>query len=204
MDMHKERCLHLARSLSMAPNDDVTTLLAEARQGDPRAHARLAEVVYADLHRLAHAILRGGRSNPTICTTVLVNESWLRLAGGRQMSYESRNHFYHTAARAMRTILVDYARGRAAQKRGGNWQRSPLDDVLHNVEIDRIDLLAIDDALAQLEQLNPRRSQIVELRFFGGLSVEQVAHALELSKSTVESEWRFARIWLHRKLADCD
>jgi len=187
--------------MSDEPVDDVTELLAAAGHGDGRAAGRLAELVYAELKRLAHAVLRGQRSSATLCTTALVNESWMRLVGGRDVAYESRAHFYRTAARAMRTILIDYARHRSAAKRGGAWQRAPLDDLVDSIEVDRIDLLALDDALTRLEKLSARRSSIVELRFFGGLSIAETAHVLGVSHGTVENDWQFARAWLHRAIA---
>jgi RNA polymerase sigma-70 factor, ECF subfamily len=183
------------------PAEDVTTLLSEAGQGDPRAMTRLAEVVYDELRGLAHAILDRQMSHQTLRTTALVNEAWLRMVGDRNVAYENRTHFFRTAARAMRTILIDYARTRSAQKRGGAWKRSPLDDVVDTVEVDQVDLIALDDALTKLEALSPRRSEVVELRFFGGLSIAETARVLDVSHGTVENDWNFARAWLHREIA---
>lgn len=180
--------------------DDVTGLLAAAGRGDDRAAQRLGEVVYAELRRLAHAILRPNHRDQTIHTTALVNEAWMRLTGGREAAYESSAHFYRTAARAMRTILIDYARARAAHKRGGTWRRSPLDDLVDAVTVDRVDLIALDEAMTRLEAISPRRCRVVELRFFGGLSIEQTARVLGVSHGTVENDWHFARVWLHRAI----
>lgn len=181
--------------------EDLTTLLAAAGRGDDEAASRLAEVVHDELRRLAHAILRHERPNQTLHTTALVNEAWMRVAGGRDVEYESSAHFYRTAARAMRTILIDYARARGAQKRGSAWQRTPLEALVDAVAVDQVDLIALDSAMTQLEALSPRRSQVVELRYFGGLSIEQTARVLGVSHGTVENDWNFARTWLHRAIA---
>lgn len=179
---------------------DITHLLNAAAEGDFEAAEHLSEVVYNELRRLAHAILKHNQPDQTLRTTALVNEAWLRLAGGHKASYKDSRHFYRTASKAMRSILIDYARTRKAKKRGGSWQRTPLDNFVDAVEFDQIDLVALDDALAKLEAINPRRCQVVELRFFAGLSIEQTARALDVSHGTVESDWHFARIWLHRAI----
>lgn len=179
---------------------DVTGLLAAAGRGDRDAVARLGDVVYGELRRIAHAILKHNQPHQTLHTTALVNEAWMRLTGGREVAYEDSLHFYRTAARAMRTILIDYARARGAHKRGGSWQRTPLDHLVDAVEVDRVDLIALDEAMTRLEALSPRRCQVVELRFFGGLSIEQTARVLGVSHGTVENDWNFARVWLHRAI----
>lgn len=176
-------------------------LLANAARGDADATARVSELVYSELRQLAHAILRHQRPDQTLCTTALVNESWMRVVGKRDVAYESRSHFFRTAASAMRSILIDYARERRSAKRGGQWQRSPLDNIVDTIEVDRIDLIALDEALTRLHALSPRRSQVVELRFFGGLSIAEVARMLDVSHGTVENDWNFARAWLHRQIA---
>lgn len=185
--------------------EDLTTLLAAVEEGDGHAAARLADAVYVELRQLAHAILQGERPQQTLRTTALVNEAWLRLVGERaNIAFDDRRHFYRTAARAMRTILIDYARARRAAKRGGSYNRLPLDDVIDAIEIDRVDLVALDDAMQRLEALSARRCRVVELRFFAGLSIEQTARVLGVSHGTVENDWSFARAWLHRNIAgDC-
>lgn len=181
-------------------SQDITQLLAAAADGDEQAINRLSEAVYDELHRLAHAILKRNQPNQTLQTTALVNEAWMRLTGAEETAYEDSRHFYRTAAKAMRSILIDYARTRRAKKRGGSWQRAPLDNLVEAIEFDQIDLIALDDALTRLEAISPRRSQVVELRFFAGLSIEQTAHTLGISHGTVENEWLFARVWLHRAI----
>lgn len=182
------------------PVEDVTSLLSDAGRGDQRAMSRLADVVYDELRGLAHVILHRQGASPTLHTTALVNEAWVRVVGDREVAYESRAHFFRTAAHAMRTVLIDYVRARNARKRGGSWKRSPLDDVVDAVEIDQVDLISLDDALTRLEALSPRRSQVVELRFFGGLSIAETARVLGVSHGTVENDWNFARAWLHRAI----
>jgi RNA polymerase sigma-70 factor (ECF subfamily) len=180
--------------------EDLTRLLEAAGRGDETARNSIAEVVYRELRQLAQAILRHERPHQTLRTTALVNEAWIRLIGGHDTAWENRAHFYRTAARAMRSILVDHARARKARKRGGDWHRTPLDDVIDAIEVDRVDLIALDEAVARLEALSPRRSQVVELRFFAGLSIGEVARVLDVSDTTVENDWDFARTWLHRML----
>lgn len=178
---------------------EFTRLLASASEGDDEALQRAAAVVHEELRSLARQVLSGERAGQTLRTTALVNEAYLRLVGADR-HFEGRSHFFGTAAKAMRSILVDYARARRAQKRGGGWQRVALDEAIERLEVDRVDLLALEEALRRLEADAPRQASVVELRFFAGLSIERAAETLGVSHGTVENDWRFARAWLHREL----
>ncbi len=166
------------------------------------AAASLFSLVYDELHRLAAAALRNERRDHTLQPTALVHEAYLRLAGEPDGRWESRAHFLAVAAQAMRRILVDHARGRNALKRGSGWRAEPIDGLdLPTLPGDEpIDLLALDEALARLAALDPRQAQVVELRFFGGLTVEETAAVTGLSDRTVKREWQMARAWLRREM----
>jgi len=180
---------------------DVTALLDRWNAGDPDALKQLIGVVHGELRRLAAAQLRHERKDHTLQPTALVHEAYLRLTGLRDMPLTSRRHFYGVAAEAMRRILVDHARHRAADKRGGeNAQRVPLDAVL-NLPINlRLDFVRLDEALSALREHSPDKARVVDLRHFGGLSIEETADAMELSPATVKRHWAFARAWLYRAL----
>jgi RNA polymerase sigma factor (TIGR02999 family) len=180
---------------------DVTTLLDRWNSGDEDALKELIGVVHGELRILAAAQLRRERSDHTLQPTALVHEAYLRLAGLREMPVTSRRHFYGIAAEAMRRILVDYARQRAAEKRGGSdVVHVPLETAL-NVPLDvRMDFVRLDEALGSLHALAPEKARVVELRYFGGLSIEETAEAMELSPATVKRHWTFARAWLYRAL----
>ena len=180
---------------------EVTRLLAAWRAGETEATERLFAVVYAELGRLAARQLRGERPAHTLQTTDLVHEAYLRLAGQERADWKNRGQFFAVAAMAMRRILVDHARRRRAAKRGEGIEPSPLDAVVVGVE-SSIDLVELDRALDKLEVIEPREARIVELRFFAGLSVPDVARSLGLSESTVERDWAMARAWLRRELGD--
>lgn len=180
---------------------EVTALLAAAGRGDRGALERAAALVHEELRDIARRLLAGERRGQTIRTTALVNEAYVRLVGERAGGYEGRRHFLGVAARAMRSILVDYARARGAQKRGGDWRRTPLDDVIDEIEVDRVDLLALEEAMARLEARSARQARVVELRFFAGLSIAEAAGVLGVSHGTVETDWRLARAWLYRELS---
>lgn len=179
----------------------VTALLQRASAGDDDARAALFDVLYGELRKLAEAAMRRERPDHTLQPTALVHETYVRLAddGGR---FENRAHFFGVAASAMRRVLVDHARARRAQKRGGGDALVSVDD-LDNLPgtTGAVDLVALDDALSRLSVLDPRQGRVVELRFFGGLSVEETAELLDLSPRTVKREWQMARAWLHRELA---
>lgn len=174
----------------------ITSLLSRWSQGDTAAFPELVALAYDDLRAIAHQRLLASSGGETLATTALVNEAYLRLAGREGGSWESRAHFYAFAARAMRHILVDHARRAAADKRGGKRVQVPLEDHLAVSTDDQRDVLGIDEALERLAEWHPRMAQVVELRFFGGLSVAEVADTLGTSVRTVEREWTRARAYL--------
>jgi len=181
---------------------EVTLLLARAGQGDEGATSRLLEIVYSELRDLAGGYARGQRAGHTLQPTALVNEAFLKLVHGGEPAFGDRAHFLAVAATAMRQVLTDHARARAAQKRGGAWEKVTFSGLEGDAGGDGIDLLALDDALEKLRAFYPRKHRVVELRFFGGLTVEEVARNLDLSTTTVESEWRAARAWLAVRLGE--
>lgn len=180
---------------------DVTTLLAAWSDGDEGALTLLVPRIYAELHRLAHHHMRGERDARTLQTTALVHEAYLRLVDTRQVRWQSRAHFLGVAAQAMRRILVDAARARGARKRGGAVPAVPFDDALSPVSVRGASLVALDDALTALAGVDPRKSRVVELRYFGGLSVAETATVLGVSPETVHRDWRVAKAWLLRELS---
>jgi RNA polymerase sigma factor (TIGR02999 family) len=175
---------------------DVTRLLHEARRGDSGAQDALIETLYGELRRLAGSLMYQERPGHTLQPTALVNEAWMRLMCG-ESGYENRSHFFGAAARAMRRILVDYARERKAQKRGGDAKRVTISDVDVKAEDPQVDLLALDEALSALSEENERLGRMVELRYFAGLSVDDVAKILGVSDATVRRDWVYARAWLY-------
>lgn len=180
---------------------EVTQLLAAWSQGDQQALDRLMPLVYDELHRLAHAYMDREQHGHTLQTTALVNEAYLRLIEQRRMNWENRAQFFGIAAQMMRRILVDFARRRHYLKRGGDALRVSLGEAADTVEMRSADLIALDDALRSLAEVDRRKSQVVELRFFGGLSVEETALALSVSPSTVLRDWSLAQAWLYRELS---
>ena len=178
----------------------VTGLLAQWRAGDAAALESLIPLVYGELHRIAHSYLRSERPGHTLQSTALVNEAYLRLASQEPGQINNRAHFVRVAAHLMRQILVDYARAQRAAKRDGG-RRVELDESLQPLQLADVDVIALDDALSALAQLDPEQARIVEMRFFGGLSIEDTATALGVSPATVKREWRTARTWLSRELA---
>jgi RNA polymerase sigma factor (TIGR02999 family) len=180
-------------------SDAITAWLARWNDGDEAALENLVPLVYQELHRLASRYMRGERSGHLLETTALVNEAYLRLHETNRIHWQDRNHFYAVAARAMRRVLVDFARARKQHKRNGGRQVS-LDDALTLGSDRSADIVALDDALMTLAKLDRRQSQIVELRFFGGLTEPDIARMLGVSPRTVSSEWRLARSWLLREL----
>jgi RNA polymerase sigma factor (TIGR02999 family) len=182
---------------------EVTTLLQEIRAGSAGARDQLVALVYDELRRLGGGLLRRERPGHTLQPTALVHEAVLRLFRPDALSAaQGRGQFLAAAARAMRQVLVDHARRRAADKRGGDRERLPLDDVLDHFAQQRLDLLAVNEALTRLAGLHERQSQVVELRFFGGYTVEEIAGQLGVSVSTVESDFRKATAFLRGQLAD--
>jgi len=177
----------------------VTVLLNDLRNGKREAETQLLPLVYEELRRVASHYLRGERQGHTMQTTDLVHEAYLKLAG-QQCPWENRAHFFGVAAQAMRHILVDHARARYAGKRGGGQARVPLDDALLVSGAPDSNLLELDEALTKLAQRDPRQARIVELRYFAGLSVEEVAEVLGCVSRTVNRDWRMAQAWLRREL----
>jgi RNA polymerase sigma factor (TIGR02999 family) len=158
-------------------------------------------LVYKELHRLAAHYMRGERASHTLQTSALVNEAYLRLAGHEDIQWQNRSHFFAIAAQAMRRILVDHARRSNNQRRGGNAHKVPLDESLIVSAERAAAVVALDDALARLAEVAPRKSQLVELRFFGGLSIDETAEVLNVSPGTIMRDWTFAKAWLRREIA---
>jgi RNA polymerase sigma factor (TIGR02999 family) len=179
------------------PQGEVTRLLEAAEAGDPEALDRLVPLVYEDLRRVAHRQLDREGGGHTLQTTALIHEAYLKLAGGGSVSATSRAHFLAIAARAMRQVLVDYARRRKAAKRGGGVISVTLGDQPQPADASAEDLLALEEAL---EQLDPRQRQVIECRFFGGMEEKDIAVALGVSERTVRRDWIKARAWLYRSL----
>jgi RNA polymerase sigma factor (TIGR02999 family) len=183
-----------------APPGEVTRLLIAWRHGDRGALDRLIPIVYGELHRMAERYLRGERIGHTLQPSAIVNEAYLRLLGRQGANWQNRAHFFAVAAQSMRRILVEHARRRDAQKRGGQGARYLLDTVVLT-EPRAVDLIAVDDALVKLTALDAEQGRVVELRFFGGLTEEETAEALEVSPSTVHRKWLLAKAFLHRELS---
>jgi RNA polymerase sigma factor (TIGR02999 family) len=179
---------------------EVTQLLRKWGGGDEQARNQLMPVVYKELQRLAHYHLRRESGGHTLQTTALVHEVYLRLCGQHELRWEDRAHFFAVAARMMRRILVDYARRRAAEKRGGSAVRTPLEDALAIPVQGGVDLVALDDAMEQLHAFDARKCQVVEMRFFVGLSAKEIASVLGTTEATVRRDWTIAKAWLYRHL----
>lgn len=178
----------------------VTELLVAWGQGEPAALEQLAPLVHAELHRIAHRHMGRERAGHTLQTTALVNEAYLRLIDVKQVNWQNRAHFFGLSAQLMRHILVDFARSRGYQKRGGGLHRVTLDEALIRGPEKGSDMVAIDDALKALAVNDARKARVVELRFFGGLSVEETAEVLKVSVDTVHRDWRLAKAWLGREM----
>ncbi len=181
--------------------EDITALLAIWRQGDPSARDQLVRLVYPELRAVAGRQLRGERANHTLQPTALVNEAYLRLSGLDRMQWQDRAHFVRMASRLMREILVDHARRRDAAKRDGG-HRVTLTGLELPADEPGLDVMALDTALARLEQIDPDMARLVELRYFGGLTIEETAEAMALSPATVKRHWQAARAWLFDAMAD--
>jgi RNA polymerase sigma factor (TIGR02999 family) len=182
--------------------DDVTQLLGAIEQGDPHAAGRLLPLVYDELRKLAAQRLAHEAPGQTLEPTALVHEAYLRLVGDAEARWDGRGHFFAAAAEAMRRILVDRARRRAAQKRGGNVRRVPWDDRLAVADRQDDDLLALDEALGELEHHDPQAAGLVKLRYFSGLSHQQAAEALGVSRRVADRLWAVAKAWLHQRLRE--
>jgi RNA polymerase sigma factor (TIGR02999 family) len=179
----------------------VSRLLAECSDGNQAAFNKLLPLVYDELHRLASAYMSRERGNHTLQTTALVNEAYLRLVDQQSAGWQDRAHFFALAARVMRQILIDHARSRARAKRGGGGQRVSLDEAAVLSAERASDLLALDEALRKLAAVDQRKSEVVELRFFGGMTIEETAEVLKVTPKTVMRDWNMARAWLYRELA---
>jgi RNA polymerase sigma-70 factor, ECF subfamily len=191
----------------MAGNDsrtlsrkDVTTLLKAWNEGDPYAPEKLAPLIYAELRKLARRSMRRENPQHTLETGALINEAYLRLADWKNARWENRAHFYGVAAQIMRRVLVDHARAHAYQKRGGGARPLPLEEAIVASPDRAPNLLALDEALERLSKRDPRKGKVVELRFFGGLSVEETAAVLNVSPFTVIRDWNFVKAWLSREI----
>jgi len=182
--------------MNRLPDAEITALLQAWENGDRTAEEKLWPLVYAELKRLAHIQMQQERPSHTLQPGALVNELYIRLLGWQKARWQNRAHFFGMCARLMRQILVDHACARSYQKRGGNPQRISLDAVATISESKESQLLALDDALKNFARLYPRQSEVVEMRFFGGLSFEEIAEVLRVSRLTVIRDWNFARAWL--------
>jgi RNA polymerase sigma-70 factor, ECF subfamily len=187
--------------LAGIPAQEVTQLLQAWSEGDEHALERLMPLVYKELHRLARHYMFRESPGHTLQTSALVNEAYLRLVDAKNVNFKNRAHFFGVSAQLMRQILVDFARSRRSQKRGGDAQVISLEGALMVSPAPRSDLVALDDALKTLASIDPRRSRVVELRFFGGLSVEESAEVLRVSPETVMHDWKLAKAWLLRDLS---
>jgi RNA polymerase sigma factor (TIGR02999 family) len=183
-----------------APPNQVTLLLQEWSEGDENALAKLMPLVHDELHRLAHQHMRRESAGHVLQTSALINEAYLRLVDQPQIRWQGRAHFFGIAARLMRHILVDDARKRNASKRGGSLIQVPLDEANKIIQEQAANVAALDDALQRLEAIDERQGKIVELRFFGGLSIEETAQVLKVSPGTVMRDWTFARAWLRNEM----
>ena len=179
---------------------EITQLLVAWSDGDQAALDELTPLVYEELHRLAHRYMRGERAGLTLQTTALVNEAYTRLIDWKNVRWQNRAHFFGVSAELMRRILVDFARARGYQKRGGGMRAVTLTDAINVSNEKGVDLIALDEALSALTELDARQSKVVELRFFGGLTNEEVSEVLSVSVATVRRDWSLARAWLHREL----
>lgn len=187
-------------TVNQAPSGSISQLLGQWQAGDAEALGTLVPLVYADLRQLAHRHLRKQQSNHTLQSTALVHEAYLRLARQEKVRFENRVHFFAVAARIMRQILVDHARGKRAAKRDSA-VTLVLDEEVAPAKSREIDLLLLDDALQELSRLDARQSQIVELRYFGGLSIEETSEVMRISPATVKREWSTAKLWLRKQVA---
>ena len=185
-------------------SEQITQLLVDWSKGDEFALEQLMPLVYDELRRMARRYMRSQPSGHTLQTTELIHEAYLKLAKQEEPNWQNRAHFFGAAAQAMRHILVDYARSKNSKKRGGLAEKITLADNLVAAENRSEEIVALDDALKQLAVLDERKSRVVEMKFFGGLNIEEIAEVLKLSPETVKRDWRFARTWLLRELAGAE
>jgi RNA polymerase sigma-70 factor (ECF subfamily) len=193
-------CLRQKCAMAASAQQDVTTWLLAWSEGDQSALERLVPAVYAELHRIAHHYMSQERTDHVLQTTALVNEAYIRLVDSRQQHWRNRAHFLAVSAHVMRQILVDFARSRHSRKRGGKIQQVTLHEAQFLSDEKDIDLIALNDALDALAAFDKRKSQVVELHFFGGLGMEEIAEVLKVARSTVLLDLSFAKAWLGREL----
>lgn len=189
-------------TLTRSSIDDLTGLLVEWREGDKAALNRLVPLVYDELRRIAHRYVHCERDGHTLQTSALVNEAYLRLAGQQSVNWQNRSHFFAVTAQVMRHILIDYARRRRYVKHGGQAQQVSITDVAGMSLQRAAELIALEEALDELAKLDQRKSRVVELRYFGGFSLEETAEVLKISLMTVRRDWRAAKAWLYRRMKD--
>ena len=187
--------------MSIAPSEQVTRILQEWNHGDANAAARLMPLVYEELRQRAAEYLRHERPDHTLQATALVHEAYLKLVDQNRVDWKTRAHFCGVAAQLMRRVLLEHARGRNAEKRGGKWEKLYLDETRELSDERAPDLIALDDALTSFTGTYPREGQVVELKFFGGLKANEIAEVLDVSQKTVLRDWNFAKLWLRRELA---
>jgi len=187
--------------MTQPPTHELTQLLIAWSDGDRAALDKLTPLVYEELRRLAHLYMSHERKGHTLQTTALVHEAYLRLFNREEIHWQNRAHFFAIAAQLMRRILVDHARGHASQKRGGKAQIVSLDEAAVISQERASEVIALDEALKGLAVIDPQQSRIVELRYFGGLSVDETAEVLSLSPATIKREWSSAKLWLHREIS---
>ncbi len=186
----------------MTSSEEVTHLLHKVEAGDHQAAERLMPLVYDELRRLASHYLKSERPDHTLQPTALVHEAYLRMVEQTRVNWQSRAHFFAVAASMMRRVLIDYARSHKAEKHSGAWQKLPLDEALALSQPDDFDLIALDDALKDLSRLDEQQGRIVELRFFGGLTLDETAEVMGISRSTVKRDWLMAKAWLFAQLSN--
>lgn len=184
--------------------EEITRLLvalSDADQLNDSSREAIIERLYPELRSLAHSLMAREREGHTLQPTALVNEAWLRLVDVDLVNLQGRAHFFGIAARCMRQVLVDHARGKAAEKRGGGWERVTLDAAMIATEDPQIELIALDEALTRFEQLDPRASRVAEMRLFAGMTIEEIARELDVSPRTVDGDWATARMWISREMS---
>jgi RNA polymerase sigma-70 factor, ECF subfamily len=194
--MNGVRTLGIEGAMKPSTPNEISLLLRAWECGDPKAFDKLAPLVYDELHRMAHRYMAREHAGHMLQTTALVNEAYLRLMDVKNVEWRNRAHFFAISANLMRRILVDFARSRGYQKRGGNMKKVSLDNVHMAIPGPDSDIAKIDDALSALAQFDSRKAKIVELRFFGGLNLDETAEVLGISRDTVNREWKVAKIWL--------
>lgn len=190
----------LAVELGVVATPDITALLQQVSDGDSGAQAKLMSCVYDELHRLARRSFRQERAGNTLQPTALVNEAYLRLAGRRNLTWQSRAHFFASAARLMRRILVDHARAKGAARRGGLYAKISFEPNMEVPQVRCSQITDLDEALERLSKFDPRLASVVELRFFGGMTEDEIGEVLGVSARTVKRDWVTARAWLHAEL----